>query len=88
MDEENSLRTYLPSNQSKTNSASNMEHDNNDHGHSSGRPRQPDKYFGQRDFLLLGNWLVLVDQYFILTDMPAHKQASYVSTLLHAEALL
>jgi hypothetical protein len=66
-----------------------MEHDNNDHehGHSS-RPRQPDKYHGQRDFLLLGNWLFSVDQYFVLTDMPAHKQASYVSTLLRAEALL
>ena len=64
-----------------------MEH-NNDHGHSSGRPRQPDKYFGQCDFLLLGNWLFSVDQYFTLTDMPAHKQASYVSTLLRAEALL
>jgi hypothetical protein len=30
----------------------------------------------------------LVDQYFIRTDMPAHKQAPYVSTLLRAEALL
>jgi hypothetical protein len=66
-----------------------MEHDNDhEHGHSSGRLRQPDKYFGQRDFLLLGNWLFSADQYFILTNMPAHKQASYVSTLLRAEALL
>src|SRR5439155_2841186 len=32
-------------------------------------PRQPDKYYGQRDFLLLGNWIFSVDQYFILTDI-------------------
>jgi hypothetical protein len=65
-----------------------MEHDNDhEHGYSS-RLRQPDKYHGQRDFLLLGNWLFSVDHYFILTDMPAYKQAIYVSTLLRAEALL
>jgi len=52
------------------------------------RPRQPDTYNGQRDFLLLGNWIFSVEQYFILTDMPAHKQGSYVSTLLRGEALL
>ena len=52
------------------------------------RPRQPDKYHGQRDFLLLGNWIFSVDQYFILTDMPAHKQGPFVSTLLRDEALL
>ena len=52
------------------------------------RPRQPDKYYGQRDFLLLGNWIFSVDQYFILTDMPAHKQGPFVSTLLRDEALL
>jgi len=52
------------------------------------RPRQPDKYHGQRDFLILGNWLFSVDQYFILTDMPAHKQVPFVSTLLRDEALL
>ena len=32
------------------------------------RPRQPDKYHGQWDFLLLGNWIFSVDQYFILTS--------------------
>jgi hypothetical protein len=64
-----------------------MEHDNN-YGHSSGRPCQPDKYFGQRGFLLLGNWLFSVNQYFILTDILENKQASYVSTLLHALVLL
>jgi hypothetical protein len=66
-------------------------HDDRDRDHEHGqstRPRQPDKYYGQRDFLLLGNWLFSVDQYFILTDMPARKRASYVSTLLRAEALL
>jgi hypothetical protein len=52
------------------------------------RPRQPDKYHGQRDFLLLGNWIFSVDQYFILTDMSAHKQVPFVSTLLRDEALL
>jgi len=52
------------------------------------RPRQPDKYHGQRDFLLLGNWIFSVDQYFILTDTPAHKQGPFVSTLLRDEALL
>jgi hypothetical protein len=52
------------------------------------RPRQPDKYHGQRDFLLLGNWIFSVDQYFILTDMPAYKQGPFVSTLLRDEALL
>jgi Retrotransposon gag protein len=55
---------------------------------SSIRPRQPDKYHGQRDFLLLGNWIFSVDQYFILTDMPAYKQGPFVSTLLRDEALL
>src|SRR5208282_3600457 len=52
------------------------------------RPRQPDKYHGQRDFLLLGNWIFSVDQYFILTDMPISKQGPFVSTLLRDEALL
>src|SRR4030095_16451361 len=52
------------------------------------RPRQPDKYHGQRDFLLLGNWIFSVDQYFVLTDTPEHKQAPFVSTLLRDEALL
>src|SRR5437667_9982321 len=52
------------------------------------RPRQPDKYYGQRDFLLLGNWIFSVDQYFILTDMPIHKQGPFISTLLRDEALL
>src|SRR5947207_15900838 len=48
-------------------------------------PHQPDKYYGQRDFLLLGNWIFSVDQYFILTDMPIHKQGPFISTLLHDE---
>src|SRR5437667_12324774 len=52
------------------------------------RPRQPDRYHGQRDFLLLGNWIFSVDQYFILTDMPIYKQGPFVSTLLRDEALL
>ena len=52
------------------------------------RPRQPDKYHGQRDFLLLGNWIFSVDQYLILTDMPIYKQGPFVSTLLRDEALL
>jgi hypothetical protein len=38
-------------------------HDHDDHGYDdrdhehrqSSRPQQPDKYYGQRDFLLLGN---------------------------------
>src|SRR5438552_7142973 len=51
-------------------------------------PQQPDKYHGQRDFLLLGNWIFSVDQYFILTDMPIYKQGPFVSTLLRDEALL
>ena len=52
------------------------------------RPHQPDKYHGQRDFLLLGNWIFSVDQYFLLTDMLVPKQAPFVSTLLRDEALL
>src|SRR5881394_1937177 len=52
------------------------------------RPHQPDKYYGQRDFLLLGNWIFSVDQYFILTDMPIYKQGPFISTLLRDEALL
>src|SRR5215510_2499363 len=60
-----------------------------DTGTTSGiRPRQPDKYYGQRDFLLLGNWQFSVDQYFTLTEMPVHKQGLFVSTLLRDEALL
>jgi len=52
------------------------------------RPRQPDKYYGQRDFLLLGNWIFSVDQYILLTEMPEHRQGPFVSTLLRNEALL
>jgi hypothetical protein len=52
------------------------------------RPHQPDKYHGQRDFLLLDNWIFSVDQYFILTDMSVKKQGPFVSTLLRDEALL
>ena len=52
------------------------------------RPHQPDKYHVQRDFLLLGNWLFSVDQYFALTDITVHKQAPFVSTPLRDEALL
>src|ERR1700757_2931249 len=55
---------------------------------TSMRPRQPDKYYGQRDFLLLGNWIFSVDQYILLTDMPEAKQGPFVSTLLRNEALL
>ena len=59
-----------------------------EHSMAGTRPRQPDKYHGQRDFLLLDNWTFSVDQYFILTDMPVHKQGPFVSTLLRDEALL
>src|SRR5271169_4833482 len=59
-----------------------------EHSMAGTRPRQPDKYNGQRDFLLLDNWLFSVDQYFILTDMPVSKQGPFVSTLLRDEALL
>ena len=59
-----------------------------EHASTGTRPRQTDKYHGQRDFLLLGNWIFSVDQYFILTDMPAHKQGPFVSTLLRDEASL
>jgi Retrotransposon gag protein/Zinc knuckle len=52
------------------------------------RPRQPDRYHGQRDFLLLGNWIFSVDQYIQLTDLAVDKQAPFVSTLLRDEALL
>jgi hypothetical protein len=62
--------------------------EDNEHTMTGTRPRQPDKYHGQRDFLLLGNWIFSVDQYFILTDMPVHKQGPFVSTLLRDEALL
>jgi Retrotransposon gag protein/Zinc knuckle len=59
-----------------------------EHPLSGTRPRQPDKYHGQRDFLLLGNWIFSVDQYFILTDMPVQKLGPFVSTLLRDEVLL
>jgi Ty3 transposon capsid-like protein/Zinc knuckle len=59
-----------------------------EHTSAGTRPRQPDKYHGQWDFLLLGNWIFSVDQYFILTDMPTYKQGPFVSTLLRDEALL
>src|SRR5947207_15787867 len=59
-----------------------------EHSMTGTRPRQPDKYHGQRDFLLLGNWIFSVDQYFILTNMPVHKQGPFVSTLLQDEVLL
>ena len=59
-----------------------------EHASTGTRPRQPDKYHGQRDFLLLGNWIFSVDQYFILMDMSVSKQGSFVSMLLRDEALL
>ena len=59
-----------------------------EHSTAGTRPRQPDKYHGQRDFLLLDNWIFAVDQYFILTDMSVQKQGPFVSTLLRDEALL
>ena len=60
-----------------------------EHDHATSmRPRQPDKYHGQRDFLLLGNWIFSVDQYIVLTDMPEHKQGPFVRTLVRNEALL
>ena len=59
-----------------------------EHSMAGTRPRQPDKYHGQRDFLLLDNWSFSVDQYFLLTDTPANKQGPFVSTLLRDEALL
>ena len=59
-----------------------------EHSMTGTRPRQPDKYHGQRDFLLLGNWIFSVDQYFILTGMPVAKQGPFVSMLLRDEALL
>jgi hypothetical protein len=65
-----------------------MAHEDTEHAMTGTRPRQPDRYHGQRDFLLLGNWIFSVDQYFILTDMPVHKQGPFVSTLLRDEALL
>ena len=49
---------------------------------------QLDKYHGQRDFLLLGNWIFFVNQYFLLTNMLILKQAFFVNTLLRNEALL
>ena len=65
-----------------------MTAEDTEHTLTGTRPRQPDKYHGQRDFLLLGNWIFSVDQYFILTDMPPQKQGPFVSTLLRDEALL
>jgi hypothetical protein len=62
-------------------------HEAYEHTMTGTRPRQPDKYHGQRDFFLLGNWIFSVDQYFILTDMPANKQGPFVSTLLRDEVL-
>jgi hypothetical protein len=49
------------------------------------RPRQPDKYHGQQDFLLLDNWIFSMDQYFILTEMPVNKQGPFVRRLLRDE---
>ena len=59
-----------------------------EHSMTGTHPRQPDKYHGQRDFLLLGNWIFSMDQYFILTGMPVAKQGPFVSMLLRDEALL
>ncbi len=59
-----------------------------EHSSTRTRPHQPNKYHGQRDFLLLGNWIFSMDQYFILTGMPVAKQGPFVSMLLRDEALL
>jgi Retrotransposon gag protein/Zinc knuckle len=65
-----------------------MANEDTEHTTTGTRPRQPDKYHGQRDFLLLDNWIFSVEQYFLLTDMPVNKQGPFVSTLLRDEALL
>jgi hypothetical protein len=65
-----------------------MANEETEHTTTGTRPRQPDKYHGQRDFLLLDNWIFSVEQYFLLTDMPVNKQGPFVSTLLRDEALL
>ena len=59
-----------------------------EHSSTGTRPRQPDKYHGQRDFLLFGNWIFSMDQYFLLTNTSVPKQALFVSTLLRDEVLL
>src|SRR5208282_6889927 len=62
--------------------------ENNEHIMTGTRPRQSDKYHDQRDFLLLGNWIFSVDQYFLLTNMLIPKQVLFVNTLLRDEVLL
>jgi hypothetical protein len=49
---------------------------------------QPKAYNGNRNFMVMGNWIFSVERYLALTKIPATEQVLYVSTLLEGEALL
>ena len=52
------------------------------------KPARPDFYHGQRDFLLLSNWLFSVDIFIAATSLVENVQATFVAALLKGEALL
>ena len=49
---------------------------------------QPKTYNGDRNFMVMGNWVFSVERYLALMKIPLEEQVLYVSTLFEGEALL
>ena len=49
---------------------------------------QPKTYNGNRNFMVLGNWVFSVERYLSLMKIPKDEQVLYISTLFESEALL
>jgi hypothetical protein len=52
------------------------------------KPARPEFYQGQRDFLVLSNWLFSVDIFLSATAIPEQMYSTFIATLLKGEALL
>src|ERR1700732_2051105 len=49
---------------------------------------QPKTYNGDRNFMVMGNWVFSVERYLSLMKIPKDEQVLYISTLFGGEALL
>lgn len=60
----------------------------NTHAHTP-KPPRPDSYSGQRDFMILSNWLFSIDIFLAASaNIPTTLQVTYVANFLKGEALL
>ncbi len=50
------------------------------------KPKQPEKYNGNRDFQVIDNWITSVDSYFALTNAQPPQIYYYLNTILTGEA--